>query len=49
MRAIVIERFGGPECLVYRESPEPEPVAGHVVIEVKAPCGVRRHRRNRMS
>ncbi|MBD3142354.1 zinc-binding alcohol dehydrogenase family protein [Microbispora bryophytorum] len=36
MRAIVIERFGGPECLVYRELPEPEPAAGHVVIEVKA-------------
>ncbi|MGP4014756.1 zinc-binding alcohol dehydrogenase family protein [Saccharopolyspora sp. 5N708] len=36
MRAIVIERFGGPECLVYKEIPEPEPTAGHVVIEVKA-------------
>jgi NADPH:quinone reductase len=36
MRAIVIERFGGPECLVYRERPDPEPLAGHVVIEVKA-------------
>jgi NADPH2:quinone reductase len=36
MRAIVIERFGGPECLVYREMPEPEPIPGHVVIEVKA-------------
>jgi NADPH2:quinone reductase len=36
MRAIVIERFGGPECLVYRELPDPEPIAGHVVIEVKA-------------
>jgi len=36
MRAIVIERFGGPDCLVYTELPEPEPLAGHVVIEVKA-------------
>ncbi|MBP2707676.1 zinc-binding dehydrogenase [Microbispora sp. RL4-1S] len=36
MRAIVIERFGGPECLVYTELPEPEPLIGHVVIEVKA-------------
>jgi NADPH:quinone reductase len=34
MRAIVIERFGGPDSLVYREMPEPEPMAGHVVIEV---------------
>ena len=36
MRAIVIEKFGGPESLVYREMPEPEPRAGHVVIEIKA-------------
>ncbi|GAA4586721.1 zinc-binding alcohol dehydrogenase family protein [Planotetraspora phitsanulokensis] len=36
MRAIVIERFGGPDCLVYTELPEPEPLAGQVVIEVKA-------------
>ena len=36
MRAIVIERFGGPECLVYKDLPEPEPLAGQVVIEVKA-------------
>src|SRR6478735_8898582 len=36
MRAIVIERFGGPDGLVYRDLPEPEPLAGHVVIEVKA-------------
>jgi NADPH:quinone reductase-like Zn-dependent oxidoreductase len=36
MRAIVIERFGGPECLVYRELPDPEPLPGHVVIAVKA-------------
>jgi NADPH:quinone reductase len=36
MRAIVIEKFGGPENLVYKELPEPEPKAGHVVIEIKA-------------
>lgn len=36
MRAIVIEKFGGPECLVYKELPEPEPIAGHVVIKEKA-------------
>lgn len=36
MRAIVIEKFGGPECLVYEELPEPEPIAGHVVIKEKA-------------
>ncbi|HTJ39460.1 MAG TPA: zinc-binding alcohol dehydrogenase family protein [Dactylosporangium sp.] len=36
MRAIVIERFGGPEALVYQDLPEPEPLEGHVVIEVKA-------------
>lgn len=36
MRAIVIEKFGGPECLVYKELPEPEPSPGHVVIKEKA-------------
>jgi NADPH:quinone reductase len=36
MHAIVIEKFGGPECLAYEEMPEPEPVAGQVVIEIKA-------------
>jgi NADPH:quinone reductase len=36
MRAIVIDHFGGPDSLVYRDLPEPEPVAGHVVIEIKA-------------
>src|SRR5262249_22843217 len=36
MRAIVLECFGGPECLVYKELPEPEPIAGQVVIEEKA-------------
>jgi NADPH:quinone reductase len=36
MRAIVIDKFGGPENLVYTELPEPEPKPGHVVIEIKA-------------
>jgi hypothetical protein len=36
MRAIVIEKFGGPDSLVYKDLPEPEPLAGHVVIEVMA-------------
>ncbi|MFG2076491.1 NADPH:quinone reductase [Nonomuraea maritima] len=36
MRAIVIDKFGGPDCLVYTELPEPEPLEGHVVIDIKA-------------
>ncbi|HEY7039902.1 MAG TPA: zinc-binding alcohol dehydrogenase family protein [Methylomirabilota bacterium] len=36
MRAIVIEKFGGPDSLVYKELPEPAPQAGQVVIEIKA-------------
>src|ERR1700732_4409375 len=36
MRAVVIEQYGGPESLVLRERPDPEPVPGHVLIEVKA-------------
>jgi NADPH2:quinone reductase len=36
MRAILREGFGGPEKLVIREIPKPEPKAGHAVIEVKA-------------
>jgi len=36
MRAIIIEQYGGPEQLVIRELPDPEPLPGHVVIEVKA-------------
>ena len=36
MRAILRTRFGGPEVLVIREIPEPEPKEGHVVIQVKA-------------
>jgi NADPH:quinone reductase-like Zn-dependent oxidoreductase len=36
MRAILRTKFGGPDVLVIREIPEPEPKAGHTVIEVKA-------------
>ena len=36
MRAILRTGFGGPEVLGIREIPEPEPKAGHAVIEVKA-------------
>ena len=36
MRAIVLESFGALDSLVYKEIPDPEPKAGHVVIEIKA-------------
>ncbi|MDR5746062.1 zinc-binding alcohol dehydrogenase family protein [Caballeronia sp. LZ029] len=36
MRAIVLDTFGGIDSLVYTEIPEPEPLEGHVVIEIKA-------------
>jgi NADPH:quinone reductase-like Zn-dependent oxidoreductase len=36
MRAILRKRFGGPEVLEISEIPEPEPKAGHAVIQVKA-------------
>ena len=36
MRAILRTGFGGPEKLVIREIPEPEPKKGHAVIAVKA-------------
>ena len=36
MRAIVLEKFGGLDSLVYTEMPAPESKAGHVVIEIKA-------------
>ena len=45
MRAIVLEKFGGLDSLVYKDIPEPEPKAGHVVIQIKAfgfkPSGIR--------
>jgi NADPH2:quinone reductase len=36
MRAIVLEKFGGLDSLVYKDISEPEPKAGHVVIQIKA-------------
>jgi len=36
MRAVVRQQFGGPEQLVIQRVPEPEPLPGHAVIEVKA-------------
>lgn len=36
MRAIVLNGFGGLDALTYRDIPEPEPLDGHVVIEIKA-------------
>jgi len=36
MRAIVLEKFGGLDSLVYKEIPDPEPKAGYVIIEIKA-------------
>ncbi|WP_224367387.1 zinc-binding alcohol dehydrogenase family protein [Hyalangium versicolor] len=36
MRAIVLEKFGGLDSLVYKDIPEPEPRPGHVVIQIKA-------------
>jgi len=36
MRAIVLDKFGGLDSVVYRDIPEPEPKPGHVVIQVKA-------------
>jgi NADPH:quinone reductase len=36
MRAILRTEFGGPDVLVIREMPEPEPKDGHAIMEVKA-------------
>ena len=36
MRAIQITEFGGPEVLVLRDLPDPEPQNGHVVLDVSA-------------
>jgi NADPH:quinone reductase-like Zn-dependent oxidoreductase len=36
MRAILRTGFGGPDVLVIRDIPDPEPKPGHVVIQVKA-------------
>jgi NADPH:quinone reductase-like Zn-dependent oxidoreductase len=39
MKAVVFERFGGPEVLELREVPEPSPKPDEVLVEVKA-CGI---------
>ena len=39
MKAVVFERFGGPEVLEYRDVPDPTPRADEALIEVKA-CGI---------
>jgi NADPH:quinone reductase-like Zn-dependent oxidoreductase len=36
MRAIVLEKFGGLDSLVYKEIPDPEAKTGHVVFQIKA-------------
>jgi NADPH2:quinone reductase len=36
MKALVFERFGGPEVLEYREIPDPEPKKGHVIVRTQA-------------
>ena len=36
MRAIVLNGFGGLECLVFKDIPEPEPMLGHAIIQIKA-------------
>ena len=35
MRVVVLEKFGRLDSLVHKEIPDPEPKAGHVVIEIK--------------
>jgi len=39
MKAVVFDRFGGPEVLELREVPDPSPRADEVLVEVKA-CGI---------
>lgn len=36
MKAIIIEKFGGPEGLVMTDLPEPEARPGHLVMQIKA-------------
>jgi NADPH:quinone reductase-like Zn-dependent oxidoreductase len=36
VKAVVIQEFGGPEVLEYRDWPEPEPAADEVLISVRA-------------
>jgi len=39
VKAVVIEKQGGPENLVYRDWPDPEPGAGDLVVRVRV-CGL---------
>jgi len=41
VKAVVFDRFGGPDVLEYREVPDPRPAADEVLIEVKA-CALNR-------
>ncbi len=36
MRAIVLEKFGGLDSLVYKDIPEPEPKPGYVAAALLA-------------
>jgi NADPH2:quinone reductase len=36
MRALVFDRFGGPDVLDWREIPDPEPRAGHAIVRLRA-------------
>ncbi len=36
MKAIVVENTGGPEALVYRETPSPAPKAGEALVKLEA-------------
>jgi NADPH:quinone reductase-like Zn-dependent oxidoreductase len=36
MKAIILEKFGDPECLVYKDVEKPEPKNGFVLIRIKA-------------
>src|SRR5438046_6275548 len=36
MKAIVFEKHGGPEVLIYKDVPDPKPGRGEVLIQVKA-------------